>query len=37
MLHRLLDESCRVRMYRQGLGDCFLLTYSDGTARRAIC
>src|SRR4026208_2323192 len=20
----------RVRMYRQGLGDCFLLTYSDG-------
>ena len=26
----LLDENPRVRMYRQGLGDCFLLTYSDG-------
>ena len=24
----------RVRMYRQGLGDCFLLTFGEGAAAR---
>jgi hypothetical protein len=28
-----LDNCVRIRMYRQGLGDCFLLTIPDGKAR----
>lgn len=27
------ERSVRVRMYRQGLGDCFLLTFPSGTGR----
>ncbi len=28
------DERVRVRMYRQGLGDCFLLTFGSGASQR---
>ena len=28
-----MDNTVRVRMYRQGLGDCFLLTIPTGKAR----
>ena len=30
-------RACAVRMYRQGLGDCFLLTFGVGRAARATC
>lgn len=30
------DDSVRVRMYRQGLGDCFLLSFGAGTTRRHV-
>jgi beta-lactamase superfamily II metal-dependent hydrolase len=28
-----MEQPLRIRMYRQGLGDCFLLTIPDGTAQ----